>query len=213
MHDNGPNIAARSDDEIHVLTVGGVYALSQDGGRTWRRETVPLPPGMQLKNPALAIDKIGNAHVAFTGTVRNAKEWSSTKPNHGYWELRYVRRTAAGSWEDAQNVLAANRQWSDSDRDWDILTDWPHIAVESGGTIHIAWHGTAGTHIFGRDEAFYIRRPATGANSWGPWSEPRSLHPVNSAKKEYHSFAPSIALSERDEAALTVVFYDTTDGE
>ena len=85
--------------------------------------------------------------MAFTGTVRNAKEWSSTKPNHGYWELRYVRRTAAGSWEDAQNVLAANRQWSDSDRDWDILTDWPHIAVESGGTIHIAWHGTAGTHI------------------------------------------------------------------
>jgi hypothetical protein len=212
-HDNGPDISVRGDNEIHVLTPTGNYAVSKNGGLTWAVDKVPVPPGSHIKSPALAVDSFGNAHVAFTGQVRNAQEWSYSKPNHGYWELRYVRREPGGAWVDAQNVLAPFPQWSDSKRDWDILSDWPHITVDKNNNIHLAWHGTVNTHIFGNDEAFYIRRPATAEGKWGNWNEPRPLHPLNVAKGEHQSFAPSIALNATGDVAVALVFFDTTDGE
>ena len=56
---------------------------------------------------SLALDSLGKVQVAFTGQVRSAKERSFSRSNHGYWELREVRRTADGSWENAKNVLAS----------------------------------------------------------------------------------------------------------
>jgi len=212
-HDNGPDIAVRGDNEIHILTPTGNYAVSKNGGLTWVVEKLPIPPGNQLKGPSLAIDSFGNAHFAFIAQVRNAQNWSYSKPNRGYWELRYVRRQAGGDWLDAQNVLASFPAWNDPKNDWDILSDWPHIAVDKSNNIHLAWHGTVNTHIFGNDEAFYMRRPATADGRWGNWDPPRSLHPLNPAKGEYYSFAPSITFDESGDLAIAVVFFDTTDGE
>ena len=212
-YENSGNIAVRGDNEIHLITPSGAYAISKNGGLAWKVEQVPPVSGMRLKNPALAVDSAGNAHVAFTGLVRSAPDWSSSKPNHGYWELRYVRRDAAGAWVDAQNVLAAFSQWSDSTSNWDILADWPAIAVDKKNNIHLVWHGTVNTHIFGNDEAFYAYRPATADGKWSNWNQPQSLHPMNRAKGEYHSFAPSLAVSDTGDLAVAVVFYDTTDGE
>ena len=212
-HDNGPDIAVRGDNEIHILTPTGNYAVSKNGGLTWAVEKVPAPAGSRMKSPSLAVDNFGNAHFAFIGQVRNAQEWSYSKPNRGYWELRYVRRDASGDWVDGQNVLASFPQWNDPKNDWDILSDWPHIAVDKSNNIHLAWHGTVNTHIFGNDEAFYSRRPATADGKWGNWNPPRSLHPLNAAKGEHYSFAPSIALDESGDLAIAVVFFDTTDGE
>src|SRR6185503_3241252 len=63
--DSGPDIAARGDDEIHLLTFGGQYVVSTTGGLRWRMEQVPWPAG-EKKNPAMAVDALGNAHVVFT---------------------------------------------------------------------------------------------------------------------------------------------------
>ncbi len=212
-HDNGPDIAVRGDNEIHILTPTGNYAVSKNAGLTWEIAKLPIPPGSRMKSPSLAVDSFGNAHFAFIGQVRNAQEWSYSKPNRGYWELRYVRREASGDWMDAQNILASFPPWNDPKNDWDILSDWPHIAIDKNNNIHLAWHGTVNTHIFGNDEAFYIRRPATADGKWGNWNPPRPIHPLNPAKGEYHSFAPSIALDESSDLAIAVVFFDTTDGE
>ena len=145
--------------------------------------------------------------MVFIGQVRNAKNWSSARPNGGYWELRYVRRLAAGGWVDPQNVLAAFPDWRDPRNEWDMLSDWPHIAVDRTDNIHVVWHGTVTTHIFGRDEAFYARRPPAGAGAWGAWNPPQSLHLVRQGKDESYSFAPSLALDPEGDLALAVVFF------
>ena len=69
------------------------------------------------------------------------------------------------------------------------------------------------THIFGNDEAYYIRRPALAGGKWSNWNEVRALHPLNPTKGEFHSFAPSVALDESGDVAIAAVFFDTTDGE
>jgi hypothetical protein len=209
--DNGPDIAVRGDLEIHILTPTGNYAVSKDGGLTWTQDKLPTPAGRRLKNPSMALDSLGNAHFSFIGQIRNAENWSESKPNRGYWELRYVRRET-GAWVDAHNMLAAFPPWNDPKNDWDVLADWSSLAVDAKNNLHIAWHGTVNTHIFANDEAFYMRRAAAG-NKWSGWSEPRPLHPINSAKGEYFSFAPSFAFDESSDGALALVFYDTTRGE
>jgi hypothetical protein len=99
--DNGPDIAVRGDLEIHILTPTGNYAVSKDGGLTWTQDKLPTPAGRRLKNPSMALDSLGNAHFSFIGQIRNAENWSESKPNRGYWELRYVRREtgAAPAWQ------------------------------------------------------------------------------------------------------------------
>mgnify|MGYP003694497017 CR=1 FL=1 len=53
-YDNGSDLAVRGDDEIHVLTYTGQYAVSTNGGVSWYVERVPWPAG-ETKNPALAV--------------------------------------------------------------------------------------------------------------------------------------------------------------
>lgn len=206
--DRGPDLAVRSDHEIHILTPTGQYAVSRNGGAAWSLDRLPRPPGARhAKNPALAVDRSGNAHVVFTGMVRNAASWSSSRPNAGYWELRYARRTPEGNWVDAHNILAAFPEWRDPGNAWDILADWPDIAVDAKGNLHVAWHGTATTHIYGNDEAYYIRRPATGPDAWGAWGPVQPLHSINRAAGESFSYAPSLAVDAEADLAIAVLFY------
>ena len=156
-YDNGSDLAVRGDDEIHVLTYTGQYAASTDGGSSWRVEKVPWPPG-EKKNPALAVDPMGNAHVVFTLKVRVPTEWKSGQPNGAYWQLRYVRRQAEGGWVDGQDMLGAFPEWRDRGMSRDVVADWPDIAADAQGNLHVAFHGTANSGKYGQDEAFYVRR-------------------------------------------------------
>lgn len=210
--DNGPDLAVRGDNEIHVITPSGRYAVSRDGGARWTLDQLPTPPNTVLKGPALAVDDLGNAHVVFTSKVRAPAAFSSKRPNNGYSELRYVRRQPDGRWLDAQNVLAAAAEWADQRNGWDILADWSDVVVDAAGHIHVAWHGTVRSHIFGNDEAYYLRRPATGRATWGPWEPPQALHPVNAARGEYLSFAPSLTVDVASGLTLALVFFDTDAG-
>jgi glucose/arabinose dehydrogenase len=50
-------LAGRGDDEIHVLTYEGQYAVSTNGGKSWRVEQVPWPAGEkkdQMRNQGRA---------------------------------------------------------------------------------------------------------------------------------------------------------------
>jgi hypothetical protein len=210
--DYGPAMATRGDNDIHLVTPSGRYAVSTDGGAHWTLDQVPVPANTALKSPALALDDLGNVHVVFTSKVRSASSFSSKAPNNGYWELRYVRREPGGKWVDAQNVLAPFAQWADQRNGWDILADWSDIVVDAGGHIHVAWHGTAKSHIFGNDEAYYLRRAANGPGVWGPWEPPQALHPVNPARGEYFSFAPALSTDVLSGLTLALVFFDTDAG-
>jgi hypothetical protein len=209
-YDNGSDLAVRGDDEIHVLTFDGQYAISTNGGSTWRVEQVPGPAG-ERKNPALAVDAMGNAHVVYTLKVRVPPERKAGQPNGSYWQLRYVRRQAQGGWVDAQDVLGAFPEWSDQGTSRDVLADWPDIAADRQGNLHVGFHGTANSGRYGQDEAFYVRRPAAGPGAWGVWERPVPLHPVNRATRQSHSFAPSLALDAESDTVVAVVFFDYQD--
>ncbi len=228
--DNGPDLAVHGDDEIHVLTARGAYAVSINGGTVWMRDKVPVPSGTEIKGPALAVDAAGNAHVVFTAMVRGTKfsDWRYHEPNGAYWELRYVRRQPDGKWVDAQGILAAFPEWrdfnadkvgnddrdsSDGDNDaWDSLADWADVEVDDASTIHVAWHGPVNGHIFGNDEAYYTRRPASGAGAWGAWDAPTALYPKDPADGHYFSYAPSLCADAKAGLTLAVVFFETTPG-
>jgi hypothetical protein len=209
-YDNGSDLAVRGDDEIHVLTFDGQYAISTNGGSSWRVEQVPGPAG-ERKNPALAVDAMGNAHVVYVLKVRVPPERKAGQPNGSYWQLRYVRRQAQGGWVDAQDVLGAFPEWGDQGMSRDVLADWPDIAADRQGNLHVAFHGTANSGRYGQDEAFYVRRPAAGPGAWGVWERPVPLHPVNRATRQSHSFAPSLALDAESDTVVAVVFFDYQD--
>jgi hypothetical protein len=210
--DTGPDLAVRGDDEIHVVTPSGAYGVSRDRGATWLRDRVPTPPG-RFKPPAFALDGEGNAHVVFTSIVRAREQQpSASRPKNGYWELRYVRRQAAGGWVDGHNALAAFPEWRDRGSGYDILADWPDVAVDRRGNIHIVWHGTVNTHTYGKDEAFYARRPRAGDGTWGPWEAPQALLRFE-GKPTVLSYAPSLAVDPVEDLVVPVFFADVASGK
>jgi hypothetical protein len=209
-HDNGSDLAVRGDEEIHVLTYEGQYAVSTNGGARWRAEQVPWLPG-EKKNPALAVDVLGNAHVVYTLKVRVPSEAKAGQPNRPYWQLRYMRRQAQGGWVDAQDMLGGFPEWQDQGASRDVLADWADIAADGHGNLHVAFHGTATSGRFGRDEAFYVRRPASGSGAWGAWEHPVPLHPRGGAARYSYSFAPSLAVDPESDAVAAVVFFEHED--
>jgi len=212
LSDNGPDIHARTDDEIHIVTPGssgsgGRYAVSFDGGMEWTVEAIPRPSsGPLMKATAVTVDSRGNAHIVFPWLVRAS--------GAHFWELRYVRRTVGGVWEDGHYVLGQFPEWKDPRSDanptndnWDILSDWLDITADRDDNLHVAWHGTVNTHALGNDEAFYIRRQATGPGTWSAnWDPYVLLWPMDLG----FSFAPSISVDSRSGIVIPVTFYDTS---
>jgi hypothetical protein len=196
----------RGDNEIYVLTFGGGYAVSTNGGADWRVERVPWPPG-GVKNPALAVDALGNSHVVYVRMVRDSGEREGGRPRGDYWQLRYVRRLSQGGWADDQDLLGAFPEWGDRGSDRDSLADWPDIAVDRQGNLHVVFHGDVNSGVFGQDEAFYVRRPTDGPGVWGAWERPIPLHPVSQAARTSYSYAPSLAIDPASDAVLAVVFF------
>jgi hypothetical protein len=138
-------------------------------------------------------------------------QWKSGEPHGAYWQLRYVRRQAQGGWVDAHDVLGAFPEWHDHGLVRDSLADWPDIAVDRQGNLHVGFHGTASSGRYGRDEAYYVRRPAAGPGAWGAWEQPVALHPVNQATRHSQSFAPSLAIDPSSDVVVAVVFFEHLD--
>jgi len=202
--DQGPAIAAESDERIHLVSPGGRYALSVNAGATWLVDPIPAPPGQRIKLPAMALDGDGNVHIAFTGIVRGPSNPSMRAASRGYWQLRYIRRDAAGRWSGAENVLAGEPAWGDPGDGSDILADWASVAVDESGAVYVGWHGTAATRIYGNDEAHVIRKPAGGA-----WQKAQKLAPIDRAGDRYFSYAPSL-MTVAPGLAIAVTFYEVT---
>ncbi len=162
--DIGPSMSA-SGDLIHIATPSGIDAVSTDDGTTWRSAKIPIPAGTSVKTISVAVDAAGRAHFAFSDTVRGPDHASTEKASRGYWELRYIRRDADGAWVDAQNILRGRTEWAEPSNDDDVLADWARLLVDDDNNLHVTWHGTAMSRIYGNDSAFYARRAAEGT-SW-----------------------------------------------
>jgi hypothetical protein len=205
--DTGPVIAAMPGGLLHIATPSGFDAVSLDNGETWKSERIPLPPGRRTKTVSVALDHLGNAHFALSAPVRGPEAASEKKASRGYWELRYIRRSADSTWSVSENVLGGEPEWAEPKGDDDVLADWVHILADDADNLHLSWHGTAETRIYGNDHAYYIRR-ARGA---GSWEKPISLMPHPEQGFGPFSFSPSLALS--GETAVAVPFYGVSDGD
>jgi hypothetical protein len=204
--DIGPAIQAFPGGGVRVVTPSGQFAVSTDGGKTWKADAVPLPAGQRVKTISLTTDPAGDTILAFSSVVTDPKEEGKAHGTGGYWQLRTIRRTAAGQWTDAQDVLGAFPGWAPPVGANDSLADWVRIAADDKGGLHLTWHGTGISHIYGNDQAYYAYRPQGGT-----WQEPVPLVRRDDAAGIRFSFAPSLTLD--GEEAIATVFYDIYDGD
>ncbi len=202
--DVGPSMQADASG-VRVVTPSGQFAISTDGGATWKTEPVPLPSGQHMKTASIAADPAGGVVLAFSSVVRDPKETAKNEGSGGYWQLRTIRRSSGGAWSDAGDVLAAFPEWAEAKGASDSLADWVRIGTDTAGGQHLLWHGTGISHIYGNDQAYYAYRAPKGE-----WQAPIPLVKRDDAKGIKFSFAPSLTLD--GENVLATVFYDVYDG-
>jgi hypothetical protein len=214
---NGMDIYASSDTEVHIASIDMKYAhtTNADGPAvTWTVESIPVSGS----TPSMAVDTQGGVHIVYTKSIRGSKygAWRTDVPNAGYWQIWYLYRNPSGVWNTGEDALASFPEWGDPQADadplnddWDVLTDWIDIDIAEDDHIHVGWHGSVNTHIFGNDQAFYMRRPSTGPGTWGAWQNYQELHPINVSLDQYFSWCPPICVDAPSKLAITVPFYNT----
>jgi len=201
--DIGPAIAFDSKGGIHIVTPSGMYAVSKDEGKSWKSEAIPLPPNQHIKTQSLAVGPGDVVHVAMSAVVDRPSPPSAKLG--GYWQLRTVSRMPDGRWADPTNILANQPRWKELTGPDDMLADWAHIVADPRGGLHVSWHGTANSHKFANDDAFYAFKKAGGN-----WSAPVQLVSQEPARGIKFSYAPSLAID--GDRALAMTFYDVDAG-
>ena len=203
--DVGPSILADAGG-VRIVTPTGQIAISTDGGQSWKTEAVPLPPEQHMKTASLAADPAGGTILAFSSVVKEVKESAKAVGSGGYWQLRTIRRTPEGQWADAQDVLDKFPGWGAPQGENDSLADWVRVGSDSAGGLHLLWHGTGISRIYGNDQAYYAYREPKGA-----WQAPIPLIAQDAVRGIAFSFAPSMTLD--GEKIVATVFYDIYDGK
>lgn len=201
-HDNGPDIAAYSDDEVHVLSRYMEYAYSRDGGLSWNAEDLSgrLPAGYSdIKYPALTVDPRGDVHFLVTTQFRD-----------NYWPLWYMHRerpTAGGpgAWLEAHDPFADKPEWQDPGAGApDLFLDWVDIEADDAGGLHIGWHGTFFSGAYADDDAFYATRAFSGDGNPAAWADPVALLRHDPGTRLV-SFSPSIVTDSASNSIFTVI--------
>ncbi|HET7084480.1 MAG TPA: hypothetical protein VFI23_06905 [Rhizomicrobium sp.] len=201
--DVGDSIAFDAKGGLHIATPSGIYAFSGDGGKSWKTEPIPLPPNERIKTQSVTVDPAGIVHISFSAPV-NRPVPSGVKQG-GYWQLRAIDRTPDGNWVNAIDVLADAPAWKELHGPDDMLSDWTRIVADRQGGLHLTWHGSALSHVYAHDAAYYAwKKPG------GLWSAPVLLVPPGQAQGPKFSYAPSLSLD--GDRALAMVFYDVFNG-
>ena len=204
--DTGASIAADARG-VHILTPGGVYTASGDGGRTWITETVPFGTVHRVKTASLGLDSMGRPLASASVIVKDAPHYSEQKGSGGYWTIRLARRIGAGAWETLPGPVDGRREWAAStDASEDVLSDWVRVLEDRTGGMHATWHGTAVSRIYGNDRGYYAWRPPGG-----DWQAPVSLREPDLSRGSGWSYAPGLTLD--GDRALPLVFHSTRVGQ
>jgi hypothetical protein len=199
-HDTGPSIAADANG-VHILTPAAIYASSSDGGRTWVAEPVPFGADQKVKTVSLTLDNRGRPLAAASSVVISPEHYSEAQGGGAYWTVRLARRMAPGVWQAVPGPVDGHPDWAAPNRpDQDVLCDWVRVLEDRASGIHVAWHGTAVSRIYGNDRAYYAWRSPEGV-----WQAPVSLHEPDPDRGTGFSYAPSLLLD--GERALTLSFH------
>jgi hypothetical protein len=197
--DTGPSIAADAN-AVHILSPAGIYTTSSDGGRTWTTEPVPFGTDQHVKTVSLALDSAGFPLAAVSSVIASPP-MSEDRGHGGYWTIRLMRRVAPGKWEKVPGPVDGRPEWAaPKDPNEDVLCDWVRVLEDRDGGIHVTWHGTAVSRIYGNDRAYYAWRSPEGE-----WHAPISLRDPDPSRGYGWSYAPGLILD--GDRALTLAFH------
>ncbi len=212
------SIAADSSGGLHLIAHGHdslVYAFSRDGehwsrGATW--QTTETASG-EYRYASMAVDSHDRVHAIWqTMGYRNRWQW---------WVGLYtVRDPKTGQWSKPVNVLDGNPEWQAPDRRaGQVLFAYPNMVIDDRDNVHIAWHGTARSHIFGQDDVFYLMRPHDAMNdSWGAWTGYAVLHQRDHFQNGQgedgdFSWVPSLAYRPGSDDVYALIMFGSADDE
>lgn len=224
-HDNGCDIAAFTDDEIHIVArnrdnlTNFDYGYRLAGASTWFKESFNVTSigAIGYKYPAITVDHRGDVHVVFTALIRNGNNWPQiANAISYYWNAWYLHRprptlVTPGTWSESHNALATYPDWQDHESNGqpfrDIAADWFDIQTDFDGNIYMAWHGTALNFAVGKDDAFITRRTFAYDGSNTGFESPQALFVATGSPNNLgYSWAPSIC-ADKNNMVFPVFFY------
>jgi hypothetical protein len=198
--DTGPSIAVDASG-VHILTTAAIYATTSDGGRTWTTEPVPFGSDQHVKTVSLTFDNAGHALAAASSVVIDPPKYSEDVGHGAYWTVRLSRRIAPGVWQSVPGPVDGRPEWAaPGNADQDVLCDWVRVREDRTGGIHVTWHGTAVSRIYGNDRAYYAWRSPEGE-----WHAPVTLWEADPKRGYGWSYAPGLILD--GDRALTLDFH------
>ena len=191
---------------MYILTPAGYFTTSTDGGHTWTIEKVNFgSPEQLLKTVSLTLDGTGHPLAAASAPMFNPPQMTEEVGHGGYWTIKLSRRAAPGVWEVVPGPLDGRPEWAaPSQPDQDVLADWVRVLADRDGGLHLTWHGTAVSRIYGNDRAYYAWRSPDGA-----WRAPVSLREPDPGRGYGWSYAPALILD--GDQALALVFHVVRD--
>lgn len=213
-------IATDSTGRLHLAVEvysSIIYAYSDDG-LTWT--------GMQEWNasdtqctayrfPNLVIDSRNRAHLLW-----QAEGYLGYSGSRTWWVGLYsVRDPQTGTWSTPANILSGHPDWKAPSSGQQTLFAYPHMLIDDRDNLHLAWHGTAYSHIFAWDDTFYLEKvynPVT--DTWGPWTNYATLHKrdhfnTGNGEDANYTWVPSLAYKPGNDAIYALIMFGTGDDE
>ncbi len=175
-----PSLAIDSQGNLYVVWQDGrnpdldiYFARSLDGGKTWPMPHVPVNiSGADQSNPEITVDSSGVVYVT----------WEDNRDGH--YDIHFSKSEDGGTtWTPSKKVNA----------DWLSSTQLdPTIAVDTNGTIYIAWEDEIGGNY-----DIYFGRSKDGGSTW---SDPSIK--VNTDQTTMGQTNPTIGVRGEDEVYL-----------
>ena len=198
-------IAVDSSGTIHVIWYDGTdgawgtdYEImyASNSGSGWTNATVISDDGTNWNDgnseyPDIAVDSSGTIHVIWEDTTDGA--WGTD------YEIMYASNSGSG-WTNATVISDDGTNWNDG------TSEYPDIAVDSSGNIHVVWEddtvGAWGTDV----EIMYAFNNGSG------WTKATVISDIHNGIiwNDGDSNKPTIAVDRS--GTIHVVWYDLTDG-
>ncbi|HTS89313.1 MAG TPA: hypothetical protein VMG41_12550 [Gemmatimonadales bacterium] len=121
-------VSVVNDKVVWVSGTGGTYAVTLDGGATWRTATVPEADSLEFRDVA-AFDN-DNAYLLSAGNGTNSRIYRTVDAGVD-WAIQFVNRDSAAFYDcfafwDKDNGLA----WSDA-----VNGRFPYVTTTDGGEV------------------------------------------------------------------------------
>jgi hypothetical protein len=172
-----PSIASDGNSTLHAVWRGYAsggsatsyrirYACSKDGGATWvDHYNVTSTGSTSQYNPTIAVDKNDNVHIA----------WYGYYPSSPY-RIQYRKRASDGTWGSIVQISE------------NIYSQYPYIACDSIGNVHIVWRGYLSSSL----SRYNIRHIMYYAKT-NKWSSIWNVT-YDTASSSYSHYYPKIAV-------------------